>query len=207
MVIKVTKKNKRGKIIKYKSSKLILTPQDIKNADAFDTKLNDAIKKIEEVLLGLNIVYRKKRKKDPLEVWHIIGEHINAFLRENHVNKDDEHIFWEHLYGKSPIIHSGIPINKVGLARNDFRTAAILAKYPLEMLRKVGSWALWREILGYRNFLNDKRVLNWVIDELIKTPRTRDEARPFLKAVSARLNKIDTSVLNDKELLKKLREI
>lgn len=34
----------------------------------------------------------------------------------------------------------------------------------------------------------------------------RQGARPFLKAVAARLKRIDTSVLNDKELLKKLTE-
>ena len=35
----------------------------------------------------------------------------------------------------------------------------------------------------------------------------RNEARPFLKAVSLRLKNIDTSVLNDKELSNKLREV
>jgi hypothetical protein len=49
---------------------------------------------------------------------------------------------------------------------------------------------------------------NWVLKKLEQSfSGTRDEARPFIKAVSARLKKIDTTVLNDRELEKKLREV
>lgn len=206
MVIKITRKTKHKNPI-YKSSKTILTTQDIKDADEFDKRLVMKIKEIENILIEHNALSVKNKKKDPLQVWHLIGGQINQFLKTNHIEKEDEHIFWDSLYGRSSIVHSGNPSSKISHTRNDFKTSTILAKYPLEMLRKVGSWALWREILVYKILLTDERIFKWVINELIKHPRTRDAARPFLKSIAARFKKIDTSVLSNNELLRKLEEI
>ncbi len=209
MVIKIRKRNKKGEQVEYKSNKKILTPQDIKEADKFDLFLNKEIKEIEKVLLKEKVISEKGVKKDPLKVWYIIGKHINEFLESKHVVREDEHLFWDYLYGRSSLINKTLPLTVISKTRNDFKIASLLAKYPLKLIRSVGSWALWREILGYNIFLNDKRVLNFVINELIKFPRTRDKARPFLKSICNRFKKIDSSVLNDKELsriLKKIRE-
>ena len=209
MVIKIRKRNKKGEQVEYKSNKKILTPQDIKEADKFDLFLNKEIKEIEKVLLKEKVISEKGVKKDPLKVWYIIGKHINEFLESKHVVREDEHLFWDYLYGRSSLINKTLPLTVISKTRNDFKIAFLLAKYSLKLIRSVGPWALWREILGYNIFLNDKRVLNFVINELIKFPRTRDKARPFLKSICNRFKKIDSSVLNDKELsriLKKIRE-
>jgi len=209
MVIKIRKRNKKGEQVEYKSNKKILTPQDIKEADKFDLFLNKEIKEIEKVLLKEKVISEKGVKKDPLKVWYIIGKHINEFLESKHVVREDEHLFWDYLYGRSSLINKTLPLTVISKTRNDFKIAFLLAKYPLKLIRSVGHWALWREILGYNIFLNDKRVLNFVINELIKFPRTRDKARPFLKSICNRFKKIDSSVLNDKELsriLKKIKE-
>lgn len=205
MAIKIRKKNKKRGYFQYKSFKKILTPQDIKQADEFDLHLNETIKEIEKILLGRKIISRKSKKKDPLQVWYIIGKHINKFLRKYPIVTGEEDLFWNYLYGRSLLIHKGVPRHKVGQTRNDFKTASLLARYPFKMVRKVGPWALWREIIGYRTFLKDERILRFIINELIKKPRTRDEARPFLKSLAGRFKKIDTSILNDKELLKMLK--
>lgn len=205
MVIKITKKDRLRKSVEYKSSKLILTPKDIEEADKFDVELSKVVNHIENILLDSNILDSKLKKKDPLKVWYIIGEHLNKFLEKHRLAKEDEPLFWNYLYGKSSILHKGIPSSKISRTRNDFRTASILARYPFDMLEKVGPWAMWREILTYRVFLSDRRILEWLIRKLIKKPRTRDNARPFLKSIAARLKKIDTSVLNNDELLEKLK--
>ena len=83
----------------------------------------------------------------------------------------------------------------------------MLAKYLYSQLEKVGSWGLWREIITYRPITQDKRLLDWVINNLIDKPRTRDGARPLLKNVAKRFKRIETSILSDGELLKKLRDI
>ncbi len=208
MVLKIKKKNPSGESVQYKSSKIILTPRDIKKADAFDDDLDDeVIQKLEKKLVKLKIVDQKSKKKDPLKAWYIIGKYINKFLQHHSVEREDENSFWNEFYGRSKIIHIGIPSKRIGQTRNDFRTASLLARFPFDKLRKTGSWALWREIITYKSFIEDERVLEWVVNRLIDSPRTRDKARPFLKAVAARLKRIDTSILDDKELLSKLETI
>ena len=207
MAIKVRKKNKSKETVQYKSAKKILTPQDIKEADRFDDALNQEIQEIENVLLKKGMLTPEARKSNMLRAWYLIGTRINKFLRKYKVSPEEEKLFWDHLYGRSALIGKTTPASKISKTRNDFRIASLLAYHPITKLEKIGLWALWREIITYKVF-KDKRVLNWVLKKLEQSPpKTRNEGRPFLKAVSARLKKIDTTVLNDKELLKKLEEV
>ncbi len=208
MVIKISKKYKSKEIVRYKGIKNIITSQDINEANRFDDKLNKTIKHIECILLDSNVLSGKNVKIDPIKTWYIIGGYINHFLKENPISKDDDNFFWESLYGRSRMINKNIPLNKIGEARNDFKISSLLAMYPLEKIKKIGPWSLWREILTSKAFMKDKRVLDWVLKKLEKyPPKTRNDARPFFKAVSSGLKRIDTTVLNDKELLEKLERI
>ena len=207
MTIKVRKKNKSKEIIQYKSAKKILTPQDIKEADHFDNALNQEIQEIEKILLKKKMLTPEARKSDMLGAWYLIGTRINTFLKKYKISPEEENIFWDHLYGRSLLINKTTPTSKISKTRNDFRIASLLAHYPLTKLKKIGLWALWREIITYKAF-RDERVLNWVLKKLEQIrPKTRNEGRPFLKAVSARFKKIDTTVLNNRELENKLRKI
>jgi hypothetical protein len=204
MTIKVKRNNKAG--YRYRSNKNILTPNDIREADNFDIQLSKKIKEIESALKRKRVIYDKK-KKDPLVAWFIIGKNINKFLKENYLAKEDEDTFWQYLYGRSSLINETKPLTKISQSRNDFKTASILAKYRLNLIEKVGPWALWREILSNKTIIYDKRILEWIIRELIKKPRTRDNARPMLKKVSERFKRIDTLILSDDELSEKLNKI
>lgn len=207
MVIKIKKEKDGVEQTFYKSSKRILTSLDKKRADEFDLELNKTIKRLENILVKSGILLKKGKKKDTLKVWYKVGETLNNFLNRFPVDKEDEDLFWNNLYGHSFSIHKGIPTTKISRTRNDFRTASLLAKYPMNIIKKVGPWAMWREILSYKNIMEDERILEWIIDELIKKQRTRDEARPILKIINARFKKMDTQILSDKELLIKLQEI
>ncbi len=204
MTIKIKKADKSQG---YKSSKRILTSRDIKEADRFDARLGKEIKEIERILVKENMLSPHARKYDMLGAWYLIGTKINKFLEKNSVSSEEENIFWNQLYGRSSLIGKDMPRSKISKTRNDFRIASTLAKNPLKKLQKIGLWALWREILTYKVF-SDKRVLDWVITKIERAkPKTRNEARPFLRAVATRLKRIETTVLTDKELLEKLREI
>ncbi len=204
MVIKI---NKKGKSI-YKSSKLITTADEVRKADKLDLELDRKIKEIERILKKEKLIDSDKIKKDPLKTWYIIGKNINDFLSlHNDFSKEEKNIFWEYLYGRSNLINKKLPLKKISQNRNDFVLASKLAKYSFEMISTVGSWALWREVVGCDLFLKDIRILKWLIGELKIKSRTRDEARPLLKAVSRRLRKIDTIVLNDNELLEILKNL
>ena len=207
MVIKVVKKNKSKETVRYKSSKAIITTQDIKEADRFDNALNQEIKEIEKVLLKKKMLTTEARKSNMLSAWYLIGTRINRFLKKYKLSAEDENLFWDLLYGRSSLISKTVPTSKISNTRNDFRIASLLARHPITKLEKIELWALWREIITYKAF-RDERVLNWVLRKLEQSPpKTRDEGRPFLKAVSARLKKIDTTVLNNKELVTKLNEV
>ena len=207
MVIKIRKKNKSKEVVQYKSAKKVLTPQDIKEADRFDDALNQEIQRIEKILSKKKMLTPESRKSDMLGAWYLIGTRINKFLKKYRVSSEEENIFLDNLYGRSLLINKAIPTSKISKTRNDFRIASLLAHHPMVKLEKIGLWALWREIITYKAF-KDERVLNWVIKKLEQAPpKTRNEGRPFLKAVSARLKKIDTTVLNDRELAEKLKEV
>lgn len=206
MTIKIKKIVEGKQKVQYSGGKFILTPNDIKEADRFDAELNLAINKIEHVLLTLKALSKSGKKNDPLLVWYTIGSHINEFLRKNSVSGEDEHIFWESLYGRSNLLQKTKPKARVGMTRNDFVAASLLARYPYNILEKVGPWALWREILSYKSLTKDERLLRWLIDYLEKKNTTRDGARPLLKGLSTRFKKIDSTVLSNWELLQKLKE-
>lgn len=207
MVIKVRKKNRSKETVQYKSTKKILTSQDIKEADRFDSALNQEIREIEKVLLRKKMLTPESRKSDMLGAWYLIGTRINKFLKKYKVSPEEEKLFWDNLYGRSLIISKTIPTSKISKTRNDFRIASLLAHHPIAKLEKIGLWALWREIITYKAF-RDERVFNWVIKKLEQSPpKTRNEGRPFLKAVSKRLKRIETGVLSEKELIMKLSEV
>lgn len=207
MVIKIRKKNKSKETIQYKSTEMILTPRDIKEADRFDSALNQEMQEIEKVLLKKGMLTPEARKSNMLAAWYLIGTRINKFLKKYKVSPEEENIFWVHLYGRSALINKTAPVTKISKTRNDFRIASLLARHSINKLEKIGLWALWREVITYKAF-KDERVLNWILKELERfPPKTRNAGRPFLKAVSKRLNKIDTSVLSDRELIKKLSEV
>lgn len=205
MAIKVKKTvNGKQKVV-YKTDKFVLTSRDIKEADKFDAELGLTIDKIEKVLIELNALTKGGEKKDPVLVWYTVGSYINEFLRENIVSKEDEHLFWESLYGRSNLLQKDKPRGKVGMTRNDFLSASLMAKFPYNLVQKVGPWAMWREILSYKALTKDTRLLDWLIDKLIKLNLTRDGARPILKQLSNRFKRIDTSVLSNWELVQKLK--
>ncbi|MEK7501809.1 MAG: hypothetical protein AAB629_02705 [Patescibacteria group bacterium] len=207
MVIKIIKKDKSKEVIQYKSVKKILTPEDIKEADRFDNALNHEIREIEKVLLEKKMLTPEARKSNMLGAWYLIGTRINRFLKKYKISSEEENLFWDHLYGRSVLISKTSPTSKISKTRNDFKIASLLAHHPITKLKKIRLWALWREIITYKAF-KDERVLNWVIKRLEEEPpKTRDAGRPFLKAVSARLKRIDTTVLNNRELTSKLIEV
>lgn len=207
MVIKIRRKNRTNETVQYKSSKNILTTQDIKEADRFDSALNQEIQEIEEILVKKKMLTPEARKSNMLGAWYLIGTRINKFLEKYKVSHEEETLFWDNLYGRSSLISKTSPASKISKTRNDFRIASLLAHYPLTKLEKIGLWALWREIITYQAF-RDERVLNWVLKKLEQfPPKTRNEGRPFLKAVATRLKKIDTTVLDSRELVTKLNEV
>lgn len=206
MPIKIIKRGQKRNEAHYKSSKIILTPQDIKEADRFDINLSEEIRKIEKVLKG-KVFTSKFRKGEKIWAWYLIGKNINNFLRKNKVSPEEEKIFWDNLYSKFSLVNNYESATTIRRTKNDFKIASQLAKYPYKKVKKIGVWDLWRDIIIHKSF-HDERALDWVIQRIEhSTQKRRDDIRPFIRSVAQRLKKIDTSVLSDKELSKKLRVV
>lgn len=206
MVIKIIKKSDKGSKSEYKSSKFVLTPKDIQEADAFDIELTETINRIENYLLKKGALSIDKKKLDPLLVWYTIGKKINEFIRKHKIEKAEERFFWYQFYNHSTLLHKK-SLSKVFITRNDFKTALLITKFSLKTIKKVGPWSMWRDILLYKVLLNDERLLKYVIDYLIRKPKTVHGSRPFLKAINERFKKMETTLLTDKELFKKIKDI
>lgn len=168
-------------------------------ADEIYEKARTEFKKLNKKI-NLNQVF------DSLERWYRVGNKINKLIHDFKISYIEKKYFWLMLYDFRGI---NVPERaKKFHIQNDFRVANILAKYALKDVKKVGAWTLWREILGSTKIGEDDRVARWVTNYILQhNIKTRDGARPLLKAVRNRLKKIDTTILSDKKLVTKLKEI
>jgi len=207
MVIKIRKKIDPSGHPIYKSTKTLVTQEDIKIADDLDAELEKKIKQLEKTLINTDKLSSGGEKINALKVWYEVGKTLNKLLQKFVINNEDDAEFWKNLYNYFLKIHHGKPLSKVSKTRNDFITATKLAKHPWKTIRKIDKWAIWREVLSYKNITEDKRILEWVIYEFSKNPGTRDEARVLLKAIAKKFKKIYTPILNDTELNTKLQNL
>ncbi len=200
MAIKIRKKDKPG-IFNYKSSKKILTPDDIAASDSQDKKIESALLKVEKYLLKNNFLSKTGLKKNPLKVWYEIGRALNSYFKIHKILKEEEIFFWRDLYERETLLHKNIHKGQIAESRNDYKIATFLSsKYSYEELELLGSWALVREIFSYKSIVKDQRLINLIIDNLIKNPSTRNGARPFIKEISNKFKLMHTTILTDKEL-------
>lgn len=206
MVIKVRKKNEKDKFY-YRSSKGLILPHEAKKADKFDKSLNEIFRKMESFVIKNNLLSRVGNKDNTLKFWYYIGRTIRDFLKKNNISKEDENIFWRNLYEKSELIHGGKLLSKVSLTRNDFKIAVKLSEYNFNTIKMVGPWSLWREMLSYKKIQEDQRLLDYVIMSFSNKQITRDNARFILKSIIDRFKRIDTNILTQEELQKKINEI
>ncbi|TSC93345.1 MAG: hypothetical protein CEN89_128 [Candidatus Berkelbacteria bacterium Licking1014_7] len=206
MTIRTNKITKSGKVI-YKGHGNILTAEEKKRADLEYAELEKSIQAVALKLTKDNLLTPDAKKKDALKVWHTIGKELDIFLNKKRLDIEDEKNFWETLYGRWPAIHIGLPKFRIYSTRNDFKTARELARFNLKELKRVGSWGLWREIISCKRINNDPRIIKWIIQGLRLEPKTRDESRSLLKAISNRFKHIDTTILTENELYKKLSEM
>ena len=184
MAIKIRKEDKYV----YKASGGILSTPEKHRADLI---LKDAT----DLLAST-----KQHSKDALGIWHKRGLIANKLIKKYNLDYEERRYFWVMLYDALSVYTP----KKSHAGKNDFWTATILSDYKLNDLRKVGSWALWREVLGSSSIKSDARVASWVTKKIIKDKISRDNSRPLLKYVRNRLKGIDTTVLSKAELHTKL---
>jgi hypothetical protein len=151
----------------------------------------------------------KEKKSEALKVWYLRGRLANSLINKFGISRQEEEYFWLMLFDCAG---QNVPkrAKKDGILRNDFWIGAYLENhYNLSELQNLGfAWSLWQEIFGSRPVKNDIRVAGWLVEYMVHNDlSTRDALRPVLKAVGERLKNLNTTILSEKELAIKLKEI
>lgn len=194
----------------YFSTNGSVTEKEKEQADRIDKKLGQGLKILFARFLQDGLITDKGRKKDALKIWFEVGHFLADLAKKEGVfGTADELFFWQATYDHLPkeIVQSPPPKNSRELSSNQYRKAAMMAQYPWSTVKKVGRWAVWNDILDNPKILDDKRILDWIVNKVVRNPLPHKEIRKFLFAVSVRFRRIDTRVLNSVELLEKLGSV
>jgi len=178
----------------YKANNGLLSQEQKQRADKIYSVSENTLRHLDETNL------------DIFTIWYKRGRAANEIIDRYSLTNEEKKYFWQMLYGAMNI---KIPdtASKSHTRRNDFLTASILADYKLNELKQVGTWSLWREVVGSVKVSEDERVAQWIIDYILKHKIiTRDGARPLLKFVRNRLKNLETGLLTQDELFRKLNE-
>jgi len=196
MVIKLKQGNDNNTDYIYVGSGELLN----KTAKIRADKIREASKEVFE-----EVKITQSSSKDSLKLWHRKGRLINKIIKKFSILEAEKKYFWLML---NEVSENQVPERaKKFHVQNDYRTSSILAGYSLQHLKKIGGWNIWREILSSQKTSEDNRVSNWIVEQILRRKlKTRDSARPLLKFIRNRLKKINTFVLTDNELYKKLGE-
>lgn len=173
-------------------------------AEEIDQRLADGIAALEKSLRERGMV-RRGKKVDAARVWYEFGTLLNQIGDDCDIfGGPDEPNYWLAVHDHvSDDFQKEWTLSKTGdPLRNHFRICGRMARYPWETVQQVGTWALWRDIFRYnRQLVEDKRVLDWVIDVLKRHSGPGHKAmRPFLEEVRRRIQNKETDVLSDDEL-------
>jgi hypothetical protein len=198
---------KKDKKNQYISSTGVVTNEQKKTADKIHHDLYVGIKDLERKLLKSGMINKTGTKKNALRVWYEFGNLLNAIGKKYKIfGTNDELYFWPVIYNyvSRNIQKSSPPKNYKQLYRNHFKQCSILAGYKWAIVKRVGTWAEWRDLLDNKILLEDKRILNWLIKRIIKSKIGHKEFRPFLHSFRREMKSYDTTIFSDKELKKLL---
>lgn len=194
----------------YFTDKGLVTEKEKTRADVIDQELNDGMQRLLRMFLKEHLIAKNGRKKDALRIWFNFGKFLSNLANKYKIlGSEDEMYFWQAVYDHLPTEFQKNPPPKDfrRLSSNQYRKAAIMAEYSWRIIKRVGKWAVWNDILDNPKILSDKRILDRVIDKLLDRRAGHKEIRKFLYAISRRLHKIDTKVLTDKELEEKMEDV
>jgi len=199
----VTIFKKNNKLI-YESKSGLMSKKEISKAEKIYKELSVNLLALEKKLI---------KEKNVLKKWYKVGLVLKKIVKKYKLQELNEYgTFWISIYDYVPVLiqKNTIPKRSMGWKQNHFYQCMLMSEYDWKIVTSVGNWAIWREIFDNKKIIEDNRILSWVIEKLKDMKKYKlghKNIRPFLYAISKRLNKIDTSVLTQKELYYKLNEV
>lgn len=195
---------KKGDKLIYQSRSGLMNQKEILKAEKIYKDLSEGLSDVENKI---------KKDTEALEKWYLLGKVLKKLIKKFKLERSNEYeSFWISIYDHVPesISKHSMPQRSLTLKQNHFYQCMLLTNFSWPTVKSVGNWSMWREIFDNKKIIEDVRILNWLIPKLYKLKKYKlnhKEIRPFLYAISNRLNKIDTSVLTEKELYSKLNEV
>ena len=184
-------------------------------ADKLDDFLEVEVPRIEDKMLGLGLL-EFKNKPGAIKLWYHVGVELRSLWTKtrNSFGLPDTKlpIFIKAVYDHSNKIRP--TSGRSGRFKNaHFYYCYIIAGYSWEKVQAVGNWRTWVEFLDSKRIKNDLRIADWFAAKSFGKPSmegryiTPKSFRQITRAIRNSLREIDTTVLDDKELYRKLDRI
>ena len=190
----------------YQSKTGLMSKREVARAEKMYEELSDSLSEL---------VNKLNKKDSTLKKWYKVGSVLKRLVKKYKLEESNEYeTFWTSIYDYIPqsVMRNKnvIPKRSKNWKQNHFYQCMQISKYTWKTVLSVGNWAIWRDLFDNKKIIKDQRILNWLIPKLKKFKKFKighKGVRPFLYAISKRLNKIDTSLLTQKELGYKLNQV
>lgn len=206
MAILIKKDNKNI----FVSGTGVITDSEKKRAENLSAELKKSLSFMDEDFIKRGFLTKRGVKKEALLIWYEIGKVLNEKIDKYKLRGSvEEPYFWQSIYDyiSKRIQKNPPPKRSFEWKRNHFRLCAKMAERKWEDVKTVGPWSVWRDLFDNNKILEDDRVLNIVVEKIKEMNKGHKELRPFIHAIRRELKKVDTSVLSDEEIEKKLNKI
>jgi hypothetical protein len=176
--------------------------------DEYLTKRISSIERelIDKKLMNEIIPTNIKRTQGNVILWHTLGTRLREICEEKNIlSRRERYWLWEAIEN----IHATDRIKRAkrGRTRNHFEYCYRLSRFPIEFAEQL-NWSEWVYFFDSRTVREEPRIDDW-----LKTLVDRDEKinrelfRLFTQSLNKRIQKLDTSILTDRELFSIYDEI
>jgi len=176
-------------------------PALFKQAKTLDLYLAKTIRKIEEQLKSAGLIETNADKKSPgnVKLWHAVGKELGAICDKVKITgRRERRWLWEaieNLYASERIKRA-----KRERTRLHFEYCYRLSNFPISLASKL-NWSEWVYFFDSPTVREEGRIDIW-LRKLITSEQQVSRAlfRRFTENLNKRIKRMDTTVLNEKEL-------
>jgi len=197
----------------YASKGRLMDPSEVKTADAVDRFLRKRIPQMERVLAGQGLSALRGKREGAVKFWYGVGVELRklwAEVQEKFEVPDAElDLFLWAVNDHAKLFKVTTPPEP---KRSLLYRAYFTAQFPEETVKRVGTWTEWIRLLDSKRAKADKRIVEWFADRAITSQPPNGCTRKkwfgtLMKAITARFERIDTTVLTKGELYQRLDDL
>jgi len=197
----------------YASKGSLIDPSEVKTADAVDRFLRKRIPQTEHMLAGQGLSALKGKREGAVKFWYSVGVELRKLRvevqKKFEVPDTELDLFLWAVNDHAKLFKVKTPPEPT---RSLLYHAYSMAQFPEETVKRVGTWTEWIRLLDSKRARADKRIVEWFADRAITSQPPDGCTRKkwfgtLMNAITARFERIDTTVLTRDELYQKLDDL